>query len=71
MKIIAETCSIDFLDPRSLVSYAIVTFNQSYLENASVYQFWTNKLDLTAEDKANVLELEVNFENMLGMVLRM
>jgi hypothetical protein len=48
MKIIAETCSIDSLDPRSLVSFAIINFNQNNLDNASVYQYWTNKLDLNA-----------------------
>jgi hypothetical protein len=71
MKIIAETCSIDSLDPWSLVSFAIINFNQNNLENASVYQYWVNKLDLNAEDKANVLELEMNFESMIGLILKM
>lgn len=44
MKIIAETISIEFLDPRALVNYAIISFNQNYLENTSVYQYWANTL---------------------------
>ena len=71
MKIIAETCSIDSLDPRSLVSFAIINFNQNNLENASAYQYWANNLVLNPEDKASVLELEMNFESMIGVILKM
>ncbi len=71
MKIIAETISIDFLDPRALVNYSIIAFNENYLDNTSVYQYWTNTLQLNSEDKANVLELQMNFENIVAVVLRM
>lgn len=71
MKIVIEAGSIDNIDPRALVSYSIISFNQNYLENTSVYQYWVNKIDLNAEDKANVLELESNFESMISTVLKM
>jgi hypothetical protein len=54
MKLIVETCSINYLNPKLLVSYSIVPFNLHSLENVSVYQHWASHLDLNAEDKSNV-----------------